>query len=193
MYLQIFEKAIELITPSYNRKKYLERHLRLKSFFEERERIKNLNESEEVKTLLLNSAISALTGAKNVDIKELEYFLDKFNAMEFELLYWTFVWNRAGYQVLKNSRGEIIRLKVSKKGKIKVLVMNLLVLFSMSFAPIMFYFKKDEYWRLFNSLGASQIVTEIIYGVICVICGLTIVKLLNDWVHWKNLNKILDT
>lgn len=193
MNIQIFEKIIELITPSFNRQRYQARHLRLKLFFEERERINKLNEPEEVKKILLNSAVSALTGTKYADIAELEYFLDRFNAYEFEVLYWAFVWNRLSYQVVKNSKGKILRLKILKSGKRKVVTLNIFVLIAMFGSPLAFYLERDGFISAFNSLfGLSQSILHIIFWIICLVCGVTIIKVFYDWTHWSELNKILE-
>ena len=193
MNIQIIEKIIEFITPSFNRRRYQDRHARLKFFFEERERIKIINESDEVKKLLLNSAASALTGTKYADITELEYFLERFNAYEFEMLYWAFVWNRLSYQVVKNSKGNILRLKLSKKGKKKIITLNIVVLIAMIGGPLIFFLDREKFIASFNStFGISESILHVIFFGICFVCMITILKLFYDWGHWNKLNKILE-
>lgn len=189
MNIQIFEKLIEIITPSFNRKRYQERHIRLKYFFEERKRIQNLDESEDVKNLLVQSAISGLTGTKYADIDEFDYFVDKFKAHDFENLYWAFVWNRPSYQVLKNSSGKVLRLKPSKKGKRNIILFNFITIFFMSIAPFVFRYKFNKTKLVIDVFSPSIIQT--LYVILIVICGITIIKLIHDWYHWGSLNQII--
>lgn len=191
MNIQIFEKLIEIITPSFNRKKYQERHLRLKNFFEERRRIDNLNESDEIKYLLLNSAISALTGTKYANIDELDYFLDKFKGHDFENLYWAFVWNRFSYGVVKNSKGKVLSLKPTKRGKRNTILLNVITILSMSLSPFLL---RDQFNKIqVDWAPLSTTIIQTVYPLVCAICLITIIKVIHDWYHWNRLNQIIES
>ncbi|WP_254617559.1 hypothetical protein [Acinetobacter lactucae] len=88
-----FEKLREFITPTYNQTLNAKRSERLNKFFEDRTRIKELNESEKVKKILWNNAAAALSGVKNAKYEELEYFMETSDADDFEMKYWAFAWN----------------------------------------------------------------------------------------------------
>ncbi|MDC4293855.1 hypothetical protein NQ625_17965, partial [Acinetobacter baumannii] len=95
--INLIEKLREIITPSYNQSLNAKRSERLNKFFTERRRIQNLDEPDNIKLILLNSAAAELSGVKNAKFEELEYFLETSNADDFEMKYWAFAWNRAGF------------------------------------------------------------------------------------------------
>lgn len=191
-FLQIFEKIIEMITPSFVRKKNLDRYERLKLFFNERDRIRKLNESPKVKQLLLNAATSALTGAKNAKIDEFEYFLEKFDTANVEDLYWAFVWNRASFRLSRNRNGKITYLHSVRKGRVQIRVLNSIMILFMVIIPGAFYADKDNFRNAFIEVtGLSSGTINLGYWIICLVCLTTIIKVLYDWYSWSDLNDLL--
>ena len=140
----IFLKIIELIIPAYLRNLNKSRYERLKLFFADKKIILESNESEATKTILLNAAASALTGAKNAKIDDLNFFLEKFNPNSFEDDYWAFARNRLTYQISYNSASEIVSIKSIKAEKYKMYALNIFLMFTMILIPLGLYLKADE-------------------------------------------------
>ncbi|BCX72034.1 hypothetical protein KTJ16_19955 [Acinetobacter bereziniae] len=188
----IFLKMIEIITPTFIRNICKNRFDRLKSFFDERKRILESNENEATKTILLNAAASALTGAKSAKIEELNFFLEKFNPNYFEGDYWAFARNRLTYEVTHNQNSEIVSIKSIKSERYKMYVINSIMIFVMGFVPLALYLKGNELKQGYHSItGIPTDFFTLTYWVICFICALTIVKILYDWTCWSDLNNLI--
>lgn len=187
-FFSYFEKFIYIITPSFNQSSNLKRYERLSKFFEERKRINNLNESQKVKTILLNSAAAALTGVRNAKIEELEYFLDTFDANDFEIKYWAFVRNRVSYIITKNSKGKILYIHSIKKGRIKIRTLNIFIITIMFLAPFAFLTQRESFLTI---PGVSDSIWNIFILGIIGVCVLIIIKAIYDWSYWSDLNEDL--
>ncbi|MCU0188806.1 hypothetical protein, partial [Citrobacter freundii] len=87
----------------------------------------------------------ALSGVKNAKCEELEYFLETSDADDFEVKYWTFAWNRAGFVVSRDASGKIINIHSTLGKRIKIIVLNIFLFFSMSIWPILFFIKKEPF------------------------------------------------
>ncbi|WP_373357813.1 hypothetical protein ACEN3H_12720 [Acinetobacter lactucae] len=185
--LNLIEKLREIITPAYNQKLNAQRAERLNKFFEERRRIQNLDEPDNVKLILLNSAVAELSGVKNAKFEELEYFLETSNADNFEMKYWAFAWNRAGFIVSRDQAGKIIDISSTLSKRIKIIVLNLFLILAMSIWPFLFLIKKDP----FISLGFTEGIWHIFIWGVSGFCLITILKVLYDWSHWHGLNMTL--
>lgn len=136
-------------------------------------------ENDKTKTILLNAAASALTGAK---IEELNFFLEKFDPSCFEDDYWAFARNRMTYEVKHNNLAEIDSIKSIKNAKYKIYAINSIMILIMSFVPFTLYLKGNELRLGYHSVTGLPIDFFIIlYWLICFICALTLTKPLYDW------------
>ncbi|MEN8976698.1 hypothetical protein [Acinetobacter baumannii] len=182
-----FEKLREIITPTYNQALNAKRSERLNKFFEDRTRIKSLNESEKVKQILLNNAAATLSGVKNAKYEELEYFLETSDTDDFEMKYWAFAWNRAGFVVSRDESGKIIGIHSTPGKKVKITIMNLFLMLSMCIWPFLLNFEREP----FLNLGLTENMWNIFILIAIGFCFVTIIKILYDWSHWHDLNVIL--
>lgn len=182
-----FEKLREIITPTYNQALNAKRSERLNKFFMERKRIQNLDEPDNIKLILLNSAAAELSGVKNAKFEELEYFLETSNADDFEMKYWAFAWNRAGFIVSRDESGKIIDISSTLSKRIKIRILNLFLILAMSIWPFLFLIKKHP----FLNLGLNESAWHIFIFGVSGFCLVTVVKVLYDWSHWDSLNMTL--
>lgn len=182
-----FEKLREYITPTFNQTLNAKRYERLNKFFTDRKAIKKLKEPEKVKQLLLNSAAAALSGVKNTKYEELEYFLKTSDADDFEMKYWAFAWNRAGFVVSRDAAGKIINIHSTLGKNAKIIVQNIFLIFSMSIWPILFFIKKEP----FLNLGLTENMWNVFILIVGGFCFVTVIKILYDLSHWYDLNVIL--
>ncbi|ENX18135.1 hypothetical protein F895_00204 [Acinetobacter sp. CIP 64.2] len=183
----LIEKLREIITPSYNQALNAKRSDRLNKFFTERRRIQNLDEPDNIKLILLNSAAAELSGVKNAKFEELEYFLETSNADDFEMKYWTFAWNRAGFIVSRDESGKIIDISSTLSKRIKIRILNIFLILAMSIWPFLFLMKKDP----FINLGFNESAWHLFIFGVSTFCLVTVVKILYDWSHWQSLNMTL--
>lgn len=182
-----FEKLREFITPTYNQTLNAKRSERLNKFFDDRTRIQALKESEKIKEILLNSAAAALSGAKDAKFNELEYFLETSDADDFEMKYWTFAWNRAGFVVSRDESGKIINIYSTLGKRAQIIGLNLFLILAMSIWPFLFMVEKEP----FINLGFSESTWHIFILIISGFSLVTVIKILYDWSHWHDLNVIL--
>jgi len=182
-----FEKLREFITPTYNQALNAKRSERLNKFFDDRTRIQTLKESEKVKQILLNSAAAALSGVKDAKFNELEYFLETSDADDFEMKYWTFTWNRAGFVVSRDDSGKIIDIHSTLGKRAQIIGLNLFLILTISICPFLFMAEKEP----FTNLGFSESIWHIFILVISGFCLVTIIKIFYGCSHWHDLNVIL--
>lgn len=188
----IFLKIVEIITPSFLRSLYKNRFDRLKAFFDERKKILETGEDEATQTVLLNAAASALTGAKNAKIEELDFFLENFEPSSFENDYWAFARNRMTYLVIRDESSKIIAIQSIKSERYKMYGLNIFLIFSMVLMPSMLYYKSLEVRQAYHIItGLPVHVFTLIYWGICFICALTIIKILYDWTCWQDFNNLI--
>ncbi|WP_332606371.1 hypothetical protein [Acinetobacter sp. ESBL14] len=188
----IFLKIIEIITPSFVRSLCKNRFDRLKVFFEERKKILDSGEDQATQTILLNAAASALTGAKNAKIEELNFFLKNFDPSSFEDDYWAFSRNRMTYRVIRDESSKITAIQSIKTERYKMYGLNVFLIFAMVFLPLALYYKSIELRQIYHTLTGIPIdVFTLIYWGICFICALTIIKILYDWTCWQDLNNLI--
>lgn len=185
--INLIEKLREIITPSYNQALNAKRSERLNKFFTERRRIQELDEPENIKLILLNSAAAELSGVRNAKFEELEYFLETSNADDFEMKYWAFAWNRAGFIVSRDESGKIIDISSTLIKRVKIRIVNIFLILAMSIWPFLFLIKKDP----FINLGFNESTWHLFIFGISIFCLVTVVKVLYDWSHWQSLNMTL--
>lgn len=183
-------KIIEIITPTYMRKKLSERHERLKKFFEEKERINSFNWSERVKEIQLNSAVEALTGTRMTNNLEFDYFVESFDPSRFENDYWAFARFRTAFDVIKNENDQIVSIKINSLETYKMIGLNIFVFIMFLCVPATLYWKKGELYKAYHQgLGIPVEVLNTIYIFLCFLCFITIIKLFYDWSLWNSLKK----
>lgn len=185
-------KVLELVTPEFTRKIHQKRFDRLEKFFETRKKIESSTDYSDVeKKILLNSAVSALTGAAFSNIEEFDFFIANFDPNNFENDYFAFARNRITYQIIESNDG----LKKIRNVKKQLYLMNFLHLFIgvvFTLVPIGVLIKFHQILSSFEKdLNVPPSITTIAIWIILGVCLLTLVKIIYEWSCWSDLNKTI--
>lgn len=186
-------KVLELVTPEFTRKIHQKRFDRLENFFETRKKIESSTDYSDVeKKILLNSAVSALTGAAFSNIEEFDFFRANFDPNNFENDYFAFARNRITYEMIEDQFG-VKKIVIIKK---QLWLMNFLHWFIgivFTIVPMAILYKFNEILSSFEKdLKVAPSFTSIAIWIVLGVCLLTVVKIMYEWSCWRDLNKTIN-
>lgn len=189
--IEYLSKTVELITPEYARKFHQKRYDRLKTFFDDRKVILESSLTEREKTIQLNAAVSALTGAAFSNIEEFNYFVENFEPNNFENDYLAFARNRVTYE-MNMEENESLKIKVIPKQYWLMHFLHVFVAFVFAFVFVAVLHKIDQICKVFkNDLNISESVTSIGVWAVAIIAILTVIKIIYEWMCWNDFNKLI--
>lgn len=189
--IEYLSKTVELITPEYARQFHQKRYDRLKTFFDDRKVILESSLTEREKTIQLNAAVSALTGAAFSNIEEFNYFVENFEPNNFENDYLAFARNRVTYE-MNMEENESLKIKVIPKQYWLMHFLHVFVAFVFAFVFVAVLHKIDQICKAFkNDLNISESVTSIGVWAVAIIAILTVIKIIYEWMCWNDFNKLI--
>lgn len=190
--LDYLPKILELITPEFTRKIHRKRFERLEVFFEAREKIESsITYTDDQKKILLNSAVSALTGAAFSNIDEFDFFVSNFDPNNFENEYFAFARNRMTYELIEEADGSK-KIRSIKKQKWLMHFLHIFIGIAFIFVSIAILIKFNQFTSAFEKdLNIPASITTIGLWVSLLICLLTLIKIIYEWSCWHDFNKLI--